>query len=103
MGLDCGQVGVEGCVVEKVPFVAATSGVANHASGASSQRDGPVPKELKPPQQQQRKQVAEVQAVGGRVKAAVDHHRTGIEKGGKFFLIGGVVDQASSRQIRQNR
>jgi hypothetical protein len=46
------------------------------AGRAASQRDGMVAQQLEPAQRQQRHEVADVEAVGGRVKAAVERDGT---------------------------
>ena len=60
---------------EQVAFLALAAGVADHAGGPADQGDGPMPGLLKPPQDHQGHQVADVQAVGRRIEADVDRPR----------------------------
>src|ERR1035441_9931234 len=66
-----GDVGVEDILGEQLALLRAAAGVADGAGGPAGERDGVMAQQLKPAQGQQRHQAANVQAVGGRVKAAV--------------------------------
>ena len=44
-------------------------------------------------------QVADVEAVGGRVAAVVERDRTLGEPGGEGVAVGGVVDQAAGLEV----
>ena len=62
-------------VVEQVALLGAPARVADHARGAAGQGDRPVPGVLEAAQHEQADQVADVQAVGGRVAAVVQRDR----------------------------
>ena len=72
LGLDGGDVAREGLVVEQVALLGAPARVADHAGGPAGQGDRPVAGVLEAPQHQQADEVADVQAVGGRVAAVVE-------------------------------
>ncbi len=61
--------------------------------------DRPVPGDLEAPQHHQAEEVADVEAVGGRVEADVDGDRTVGEARGQRVAIGGVVDEAASVEV----
>ena len=60
---------------------------------------GAVTEQLEPAQQQERDQVADVQAVGGGVEAGVDRDRALVEARPEGLEVGGVVEQAPGLQV----
>ncbi len=56
---------------EELAFLRLAARIADGAGGAAGHGDGRVAGELKPAQRQQRHETADVQAVAGRVEAAV--------------------------------
>ena len=68
--------------------------VAPPASG-----NGPVTGQLEPAQRELPEQVADVEAVGGRVEADVDADRSRGQPGGEGVPVGGVVDEAAGLQV----
>ena len=58
---------------------------------------------LKATQQQQRHEIADVEAVGGRVETAIQGDRACLEPGPERSVVGGVLDQAASRQVVEDR
>ncbi len=69
-----GPVGVELVGAEQGAFFAFAARVADHARAPADQGDGAVTGLLKPAQQAELLEVADVQAVGGRVETDVEHH-----------------------------
>ena len=84
---------------EQVALLALAAGVADHAGGPADQRDRPMPGLLKPPQDHQRHQVPDVQAVGRRIEAGVERAAAGAQPAGQLGVVGGLVDQAAPRQV----
>ena len=71
--------------------------VAPPASG-----DGMVAQQLEPAQRQQRHEVADVQAVGGRVKAAVEGDGAGADAFRQLLRVGAIGQQAAPLEFFQN-
>ena len=71
--------------------------VAPPASG-----DGVVAQQLEPAQPEQRHEVAGVQAVGGRVKAAVKGDGARADAFGQLLRVGAIGQQAAPLQFVQN-
>ena len=82
--LHAGDVRPEGFEREQVAFLALAAGVADHAGGPAHHGDRPMSGLLKPPQDHQRHQVADVQAVGRRIEAGVDVRGFSISSRGRF-------------------
>ncbi len=75
------------------------AGVAYHAGGAAHQGDGAVPGHLEALEQQQRHQVAQVQAIGGGVETAVQGDRFPGQQRVERVRVGDLRDQAALLQI----
>ena len=71
MRADGFHVGLDLVLGEELAFGGFETGIANAAGGPARHRDGMMPQLLEPAQRQQRHQMADMQAVGGRVKATV--------------------------------
>ena len=71
--------------------------VAPPASG-----DGVMAQQLKPAQRQQRHQVADVQAVGRGVEAAVERDRARADALGQFLRVGAIGQQAAPLEFFQD-
>ena len=84
---------------EQVAFLALAAGVADHAGGPAHQRDRPMPGLLKAPQDHQRHQVADVQAVGRRIEADVDRPRLLDQQPRQIRVVGRLVDQTRARKV----
>ena len=54
---------------------------------------------LESAQQQQRHEIADMQAVGGGIEAAIDRDRTFVEAATKRCLISGVLYQAACMEV----
>ena len=78
---------------EQVALLALAAGVADHAGGAADQGDGAMPGLLEPPQDHQRHQVADVQAVGRGIEAGVDRPRLLHQQPRQVRIVGRLVDQ----------
>ena len=76
--------------------------VANHAGGTAHQRHRRVAGQLEAAQGQHRQQMADVQAVGRGVEAAVKRDFLLVEQGIKRFGIGGLRDQAARLEVLDN-
>src|ERR1039457_5998052 len=70
---------------EELPFLRLAARIADGAGGAAGHGDGRVSGELKPAQRQQRDEAADVQAVAGRVEAAVKRDFLPMPKTGIIF------------------
>lgn len=69
--------------------------VADRAGGAACERDGLVAAELETTQGEQGNEVAEVEAVSGRVEATIQGGRSFFETLRQFVHGGAVVDESS--------
>ena len=58
---------------------------------------------LKPSQHQRRQQRPDVQAVAGRIKAAVQRSLAGGEPSGQLLLVGRLMDQATPAKVFEER
>ena len=85
----------QGLAVEKVPLVASTRRIPDHAGGPAGQGDRAVTGVLKAPQHQQPDQISHVETVCGGIAAVVDAHRAVGEQTLELGSIGGVLDQAT--------
>ncbi len=97
--LDGGGVAAERLAVEQVALLAAPARVADHARRAAGERDREVAGELEAPQQQQRHEVPDVQAVGGRVEADVERHRPALEPLAQRVEVGVVLHEPAREQV----
>ena len=79
LGADARQVGRQLLVGEQGPLLGLAARVADHAGPAAGHGDGPVPGQLQAPQVADLEQVADVQAVGGRIEAAVGGQPVGVQ------------------------
>ena len=93
------HVGPQRRLVEEVALLAAPAGVADHAGGAAGEGDRPVAGVGEAAQHEQADEVADVQAVGGRVAPVVERDRALGEPGGQRLPVGGVVDQATGVEV----
>ena len=100
--LDLGDVGVEHFLGEQLALLRLAAGVADGAGGAAGERDGVMAQQLKPAQRQQRHQVAHVQAVGGRVKAAVKRDGARADAFRQLLRVGAIGQQAAPLEFFQN-
>ena len=83
----------------ELAFGCLEAGVADHAGGAANQRDRCMPGLLETLEQQDRHQMAEMQAVGGRVEAAIERHRGFIQEFVQCGGIGDLGDEAAGVQV----
>ena len=97
--LDAGDVVVEDVVVEQVALLRSAARIADHAGRSPGQRDRPVAGVLEAAQRDQPDQVADVEAVGGRVASVVDRHRAVGHLGPQELAIGRVVDEVAGLEI----
>ena len=79
--------------------LAGVARVADHAGGAAGQHDRPMPGLLKPPQRQQRNQMAGVQARRGRVESRIDGDGSGGQLGRQRVPVGGLRNQPAPVQL----
>ena len=93
--LHAGDVRPERFDREQLAFLALAAGVADHAGGPAHHGDRPMSGLLEPPQDHQRHQVADVQAVGRRVEAGVDRPRLLQQQLRQVRVVGGLVDQSA--------
>ena len=71
-----GDIVVQNFLCEQLAFGGLAAGIANAAGCAAGDSDGMMAEQLKPPQRQQRHQIADVQTVCRRVEAAVKRDRS---------------------------
>ncbi len=100
--LHLGDVGVQDFLGEQLTLLRLAARVANGAGGPAGKRDGVMAQQLKPAQRQQRHQVADVQAVGGRVKAAVECDGPRADTFGQLLWVGAIGQQAAPLEFFQN-
>ena len=83
---DAGDIGFEDVAGEEIALGRLAARVADHAGGAARERDGAMAGQLEPAQDEEADEVAEVEAVGGRVEADVEGEgrRAGGEEAFKF-------------------
>ncbi len=90
---------VERVVVEQVAFVGPAARVADHAGRSAGQCDRSMTGILEATQHDQPDQVADVQAVGGRIAAVVDRHLAVRHRPSQRLTVGRVVDEVASLEI----
>ena len=100
--LHLGDVGIQHLLGEQLALLRLAAGVADGAGGAAGQRDGVMAQQLEAAQRQQRHEVAHVQAVGGRVKAAVKRDGPGADALGQLLRIGAIGQQSAPLEFFQN-
>ena len=93
------DVGGQRLVVEQVALLGAAARVADHAGGAAGEGDRPVPGVLEAAQHEQADQVADVQAVGGRIAAVVQRDRTLGEPSGQCGAVGALLHEAAGLEV----
>ena len=94
---------VERLAIEQVALVGTTRRIPDHAGRTTGQGDRTMTEVLKAMQQQQRHEIADMKAVGGRVEAAIQGDRTCLEPGPERSVVGGVLDQAATTGRRGSR
>ena len=100
--LHAGDVRLERFDREQLAFFALAARVADHAGGAADDGDRPMPGLLKPPQDHQRHQMADVQAVGRRIEAGIDRSRLFQQQLRQVRVVGGLVDQSAPGEFGNN-
>ena len=75
--LHAGDVVIQNFLGEQLAFGGLAARIANRAGRAARDGNRMMAEQLKPPQRKQRHEIADVQAVGGRVEAAVKRDRRG--------------------------
>ena len=104
LGLDGGRRWRRAAPVEQVALLGAAAGIADHAGGAAGQGDRAVAGVLEAAQQQERLEVADVEAVGRRVEAAVERDRPLAPAGAASAARSvRVVDQAAGVEVVEQR
>ena len=92
---------IENFLREQLPLLRFAAGIADGTGRAAGNGNRMMAEQLKPPQGEQRNEVAHVQTVRRRVKAAVKRDRRG-----KFFCqfrrVGAIGNQAAPFQFFQN-
>ena len=66
---------------------------------AAGQRDRQVAGELEAAEQQQRHEIADVQAVGRRIEADVERHRPALEALAQRVEVGVILNQPARQQV----
>ena len=77
-------------------------GIADHAGGTTGQRDGMVALVLKAAEREERDEVADMERVGGRIKAAIECDRAGSEARGEHREVGAVGEEATPAEFVKN-
>jgi hypothetical protein len=93
------EVAVEGIGIEQRALLRSAAGIPDHPGRATGKRHRSVAEELEPTQQEQRYEVAHVQAVGGGVEARIDRDRALAQASTEGIEVGVVVHQASGQQV----
>ena len=96
-----GDVVVEDFLREQLPLLGFPARITNAAGRAASDSDGMVTEQLKPSQREQGNEIAGMQTVRRRVKAAVKRDRRGNFLF-QFRRVGAVGDEAAPFQFFQN-
>jgi hypothetical protein len=99
LGSDRGEIAVEVGAVEQIPLLGSTTRIADHSRGPAGERNRDVAEQLEAAQQQQRHQVAHVQAVGRRVEAGVDRDRSLPQAGPQELEVGVVLYETARREV----
>ena len=92
LGLHAGDIRLERFDRKQFAFLALAARVADHARGAADHSDRPMPRLLKPPQDHQRHQMPDVQAIGRRIEARVHRSRLFHEQLRQIRVVGGLID-----------
>ena len=91
-------------LVVQPPFIVPERRVADQSRGAAEQQDRAVPLDLEAPQREQRDQVADVQAVGGGIEAAIKRAHPPGEMAAQPAFVGRLRHQPAGFQvIKQHR
>ena len=99
LGGDTGPVGLELVGIQQIALLALATRVADHAGAAADQSDRTVPGLLETLEEAQLLEVADVEAVGGRVEADVEGQSVGIDAARQRLVIGELVDEAAPAQV----
>ncbi len=101
LSLEAGNVGFEDFGREEIAFRRFAARVADHAGRAPRHGDGAMSRHLEPAQDEQADQVAEVEAVGGRIETGVngDRRRVGREEPFEFLAVGHVGDESAPLKV----
>ncbi len=96
-----GDIALQNLLREQWSFLGLPTRIANRACRAAGHGNRMMTEQLKPPQRQQRHKMADVQAVGRRVEAAVKRDGRG-EFLFQFRRVGAIGDKAAPFEFFQN-
>ena len=101
LNFHAGDVALQNFLCEQLTFLGFPAWIANRAGRAAGHGNRMMAEQLKPPQREQRHEMADVQAVGGRVEAAVKRDGRG-DFLFQFRRVGAIGDEAAPFQFFQN-
>jgi hypothetical protein len=84
---------------EQVALGRTPAGIADHAGGAACQRHRVMAGELKAPQRELAHEMADVEAVAGGVKAAIERDRSAGQTPAEAVEVGAVRDQIAPLEV----
>ena len=96
-----GDVVVQNLLREQLPLGGFAARIADRTGRAAGDGNGMMAEQLKPAQRQQRHEIAHVQTVRRRVKAAVKRNRCG-HAFGQFRRVGAIGHEAAPFEFFQN-
>ncbi len=100
---DAGEVVFELLGRKEVALVGLPGGIAHHAGGPTGEGDRIVAVKLETPQREKGHQIADVQAVGRGVEAAIKSERTVGEAFGQRISVGAIGVKAAPLEFFQDR
>ena len=100
--LDRGDVVLQHVRGQQVALRGTTAGITNHAGRSAGQGQGYMPSLLESAQAQKRHQIADMQGIGRRIKAAIQGQGTRGEPGGQGFQVGAIGVEAPPAQFVEN-
>jgi hypothetical protein len=99
---DPGEVAGQRLGVEQVALVGLPARVPDHPRRPAGERDGAVPGLREAPQDEDPDEVADVEAVGGRVAAPVEGGGALRQAGAEGLGVGRVLHEASCEQVGEH-
>src|SRR6267142_2446485 len=99
LALDTGDVFLQLIERQQIAFFALAARIANHAGRSADEGDWPMPGFLKTAKRQGGQQRADVQAVAGRIEAAVERPLPTGQPAAELFGMGGLVDEAAPGEV----
>ena len=102
LGLDGGDVGRQGGLVEEIALLGTPAGIADHSRGPTGQSDRYMAGIVEATQHQQSEQIADVEAVSGRIAPEVEGDRSLRHAGRQTVSVDALLHQAAGFQVGED-